>query len=518
MNSKNRVSFSLFSLLGLLMIGCNVNQENKLQKAPNLVFVIADQYRASAMGFLGKEPVITPQIDRFANEGVVFSNATSTIPVCSPYRAMLFTGKYYTNNNVPVNCYSDSPGVKLRRNDTTLLDALVRSGYDVGYIGKWHLEEPFEPYVPSGNNGGTGGSNWEEWTPPERRHGVQFWHAYNTWDNHFMPHYWTNESTRDQRLEVREWSPIHETDVAIDFITNRENRYRDPDRPFALFVSFNPPHTGYKWVPEKYKKLYKDIDDVDLVKLPSVVKGSPGETGALNNTRNYFACVSGVDDQFGRIINCLEQEQIEDNTLVIFTSDHGNCIGAHNHATKGVHWEESFSVPLIMGIPGIQNDVCDVLISPVDFYPTISGLLGLDEIFPAQVQGEDLSGAILNNNGQEPSSSIYAYLPYALADTLTHGYRGMAWGERGVRTKVHMLVVEKNPGSDTRFLLYDLKTDPYQLENIAQGNRDLILQMLNNELIPKLKSIDDEWWRIPVTDTWEFPEYFRQSVPTGRVW
>jgi len=470
------------------------------------------------MGFVGKEPVKTPTLDKFAEESIYFPQAASNYPICSPFRAMLFTGNYYTKNNVPANCYTNSPGVKLRRTDTTLLDALVNSGYYVGYIGKWHLEEPFEPFVPSGNNGGVGKLNWEEWTPPERRHGVQFWHAYNTWDNHFMPHYWTNESTREKRLEVRKWSPMHETDVAIDFITNLEKKYRNPDQPFALFVSFNPPHTGYKHVPQEYKQMYNGSEAKDLITLPSIEKGSAGEIHALNNIKNYFACVSGVDDQFGRIINCLEQQQIDNHTLVIFTSDHGNCVGAHNRATKGVHWEESFSVPLIMRIPGIQHEVKDILFSPVNFYPTICGLLGLADVFPGHIQGEDLSGIILNKNRSEPSSSLYAYLPYAVTDTLTFGYIGMAWGERGVRTKDHMLVVEKNPGNNTRFLLYDLIKDPYQRQNIALQNKKLILQLLNNEMIPKLKSIDDDWWSIPVTDTWEYPEYFRQSVPTDKLW
>jgi arylsulfatase A-like enzyme len=497
--------------------GCADSEKNRQQNTPNLVFVMADQFRASAMGFLGEEPVVTPNLDRMAGEGLVFTNATSTMPICSPYRAMLFTGKYYTHNSVPTNCHNRSPGVKLRRNDTTLLDALAGSGYSVGYIGKWHLEEPFEPYVPLVNNAGTDGWIWEEWTPPERRHGAQFWHAYNTWDQHFMPHYWTNKSTRGERLEVREWSPKHETDVAIDFIANGENMCRDPDSPFALFVSFNPPHTGYKWVPEKYKELYRDIDDADLVKLPSVTKGSTGQKGALANTRNYFACISGVDDQFGRILRCLEQEQLKNNTLVIFTSDHGNCVGAHNCFTKGVHWVESFKIPLIMHMTGIQNDISDVLVSPIDLFPTISGLLGLDDIFPETIHGQDLSGAILSNSETEPTSALYAYLPWAAADTLMYGYKGMAWGERGVQTKNHMLVVEKNPLSHTRFLLFDMKKDPHQQENIARGNKELILKLMNEELIPKLKSIGDDWWKILVTASWEYPEFFREDVITDEV-
>ena len=97
-NPMNRILIIVIIVANMLMVGCTDNQKRKDQKTPNLVFVMADQYRASAMGFLDKEPVITPNLDRFANEGLVFSNATSTFPICSPYRAMLFTGNYYTKN------------------------------------------------------------------------------------------------------------------------------------------------------------------------------------------------------------------------------------------------------------------------------------------------------------------------------------------------------------------------------------------------------------------------------------
>ncbi|TFH38807.1 MAG: DUF229 domain-containing protein, partial [Bacteroidia bacterium] len=361
-------------IFSLAIAGCKTEE-----KAPNIVFIFPDQYRSAAMGFMNQDPVITPNIDRLASEGLVFTDATSTMPVCSPFRAMLMTGNYYTVNNVALNCLSANPGNFLRTDDNTILDALAEADYSVGYIGKWHLEEPYEPYVESGNNGGPGKDNWEEWTPPERRHGVQFWYAYNTYDNHFRPHYWTNGSTRDKRVDIEEWSPVHETTVAIDFIRNSGDSARDPRKPFALFVSYNPPHTGYSYVPEEYRELYRDLSFDELNTRDNVMPGSTGEMHARRFLADYFACVSGIDEQVGRIMKCLDEEGIRGNTILVFTSDHGNCLGAHNQVTKNVFWEEAFNVPLLVSWPGkIKPGSSDLLFTPVDFFPTLASLAGFE--------------------------------------------------------------------------------------------------------------------------------------------
>ncbi|HUS85683.1 MAG TPA: sulfatase [Bacteroidales bacterium] len=498
--------------LYLLTVGSCRNDKD----APNIVFIMADQYRTAALGFLEQDPVITPNIDRLASEGIFFSNATSTMPVCSPYRAMLMTGNYYTINNVPMNCLSDNPGNYLRTDDNTILDALAASGYNVGYIGKWHLEEPKEPYVTSGNNAGPGKANWEEWTPPERRHGVQFWYAYNTFDNHFKPHYWTNKSTRDKRLEIEEWSPIHETSVAIDFIKNTDGTFRDTRKPFALFVSYNPPHTGYSYVPEKYRDLYKDMTFEQLNTRESVLPGSPGEDHARRVLADYFACVTGIDEQVGRIMECLVEQGLRKNTILVFTSDHGNCLGAHNHVTKNIFWEESFSVPLIISWPGKTGiGVSDILISPTDLFPTLAALAGIGS---GDVQGMDLSQKIVTGEGKEPLGALYAYLTHSQADSLVGGFPGKAWGERGFRIKDYMLVVNKLPGEPTVYYLSDLKADPFQMRNIALQNRELATAILEDLLNPKLESIGDEWYRIPVTKQSSYPNNLRELQPAAPVW
>ena len=126
------------------------------------------------MGFLGEEPVCTPNLDRFASQGLVLDSVSATYPVCSPFRAMLMTGKYPFSNGVTTNCQSHSApyGVQLREHDHCWSDILKDKGYTLGYIGKWHLDAPHEPYVDCYNNHGD--MKWNEWCPPNRRHGFDF--------------------------------------------------------------------------------------------------------------------------------------------------------------------------------------------------------------------------------------------------------------------------------------------------------------------------------------------------------
>ena len=143
---------------------------------PNLLFVFPDQMRGQAMGFLNEEPVQTPKLDQFAAQGLVLNNASATYPVCSPFRAMLMTGKYPHANKVIGNCTSKTAplSVQLQENDQCWSDILNDMEYSLGYIGKWHLDSPHEPYINCRNNEGE--IKWNEWCPPNRRHGFDFWY------------------------------------------------------------------------------------------------------------------------------------------------------------------------------------------------------------------------------------------------------------------------------------------------------------------------------------------------------
>ncbi|MBI9017934.1 MAG: sulfatase [Phycisphaerae bacterium] len=506
LSRRNFLQVTGLTLAGVLG-GCgNMAEKMIVKKRPNLVFVFPDQFRASAMGFVGKEPVITPNLDRFAREAKVLTDACSTRPVCSPYRAMLFSGNYYIKNGVWTNCNSKAMGIELRKSDVTMTDMFHKAGYYQGYIGKWHLEYPQAPYVKSGNNGGEGKMNWDEWTSPDRRHGVDFWYAYNTWDHHFQPHYWTNDSTRDSRVEIRQWSPEHEADKAIEFIKNEDGKMRDGDKPFVVFVANNPPHTAYSLVPDKYKEMYADKEFDELNTLENIKPGSKGQRMAKAGLKDYFACITGVDDNFGRILDTLKEQDLDDDTIVVFTSDHGNCVGANDYVTKNNPTDQAFLVPFIIRWPGkIKAGTDDLLIAPPDIYPTLAGLMGIKEYQPGGLEGADYSDALLGKKCQRPSSALYAVTEYSNTPFSQDDKDLYNMGERGVRTGRYTLVVKKTMGKNTRVILTDNQADPFQLKNIAMSQPELVKKLTEEELIPWLVKIGDDWVKRPMTEKIEYP-------------
>jgi len=463
-------------------------EAGKPARRPNLVFVFPDQMRGQALGFLKEDPVLTPHLDRFARQSLVLPQAVSTYPVCSPCRAMLLTGKYPHANKVLANCNSKSAayGYELQESDRCWSDVLKDQGYSLGYIGKWHLDSPRKPWVKSPNNSKK--FAWNEWCPPHRRHGFDFWYAYGTYDNHFKPEYWTNDSLRDERVVIHQWSPEHEADMAIKYIRNEGGKYRDPDKSFALVVAMNPPHMPYRLVPEKYLDRYRGKSPEDLINRLNVnlEKNTRGAKLARRQIKNYFAMITGVDEQFGRILACLEKEGIEEDTLVVFTSDHGNCLGCHDQVSKNVHYEESMRVPFLIRQPGkIEPRTDDLLLSTPDIYPTLLDLMGFGEHVPESVQGVSHAPLFQAGKGERPSSQLYLWAP--------HGRPAL--GRRGVRTHRYTMVVTRKKGSAETVVLHDNVEDPYQMKNIAGERPEIVEHLTRTELNPRLKKTCDPWDR-----------------------
>ena len=462
------------------------NLFGKPKVPPNLVIVFPDQMRGQAMGFLGEEPVITPRLDRFAEESLVFTQAVSNYPVCSPFRAMLMTGRFPHKNGVLSNCNSKTTPFdnELRREDRCWSDVLKDQGYSLGYIGKWHLDAPRKPFVISGNNSSR--FAWNEWCSPDRRHGFDFWYAYGTYDNHLAPEYWTTDGPRDRRVKIDRWSPEHEADQAIRYIRNEGGAYRVEGRPFALVVSMNPPHMPYHLVPKKYVDRYAGKTAEDLVVRGSVdlSKDTKGSRLARKQQKNYFAMITGVDEQFGRILDALEAEDLARDTIVLFTSDHGNCLGCHDEVSKNNRYEESMRVPFLLRWPGnIASRRDDLLLSSPDIAPTLLDLLGLKPHIPECMDGKSHAGICLTGEGKRPTSQFYLWVPVGEP----------AWGRRGVRTRTHTLEITKEKGKPPTTILHDNVKDPYQLENIAEVRPDLVKRLVETELIPWLEAAEDPW-------------------------
>lgn len=433
---------------------------------PNLVFIMADQYRGDALGCIGKKPVKTPCLDQLAAEGVNFTDAVSSYPVSSPARGMLMTGMYPLHSKVTGNCNSETApyGVELPQDARCWSDVLKEQGYRMGYIGKWHLDAPHKPYVDTNNNRGK--IAWNEWCPPERRHGFDHWIAYGTYDYHLKPMYWDTTAPRDSFYYVDRWGPAYEADKAIEYINEQKD-----GQPFALVVSMNPPHTGYELVPDRYKDMYKDLD-VEAIcagrpNLPA--KGTKTGDFFRQSIRDYYACITGVDENVGRIVDALKQNGLFDNTIVVFTSDHGDMMGVHEHIGKNIYYEEAMRIPLIISWPQKIRPRRDnkLMIAFADLYPSLLSLMGFGKEIPASVQTFDLSEEILTGKTDKEMAQPYYYVQF---DNHATGYRGL-------RTQTYTYVVHATDGKVDDIILFDRAKDPYQMNNIAGRHPELVRRL-----------------------------------------
>lgn len=465
----------------LLIAGVGSVAAQSVPKKPNLLIIMADQWRGNALGFMNVEPVKTPNLDRLASQGTAFTQAASGFPVSSPARAMLMTGRYPFATGVPTNCHSLSEpyGVEMHADAVCWSDVLNSKGYKTAYIGKWHLDAPRAPYVNTANNKGE--MAWNEWCPPERRHGFQEWVAYGTYDRHLNPMYWSRDAARDDFYYAEQWGPEHEVDKAIGFL----NGIVEADS-FAMMISMNPPHTGYDLVPEKYKQLYHDLNVDSLSATVKSLIDDPGKAFFKQNVADYYACMTGVDDQIGRLMTYLKERGLDENTVVVFTSDHGDQMGMNGLIGKDVPFDASMHIPMIIRYPnrvaaGVNSDL---LISLEDLYPTLLSMMGFArDIDPNQVQTRDLSRQVLGKGGAKPQGQLYfAY------DIYKPGYLRAGW--RGFRTDRYTLANRYDDGKVVEQRLYDRQQDPFMLTDIATTQPDVV-RKIDRRLAAELQKIGD---------------------------
>ena len=425
----------------------------------NLLFVFADQWRGGAIGYAKEDPVKTPNMDKFCEESTYCDHTFSTFPVCSPHRASLMTGKYPLSAGFFTNC---KRGLSLRLKDEEICigQVLKKSGYDTAYIGKWHLDEPEQNYHEFPKSGAR---DWDAYTPPGvRRHGFDYWYSYGTYDMHLSPHYWHDS---DEMIKVNKWSPEHETDKAIEYLS----KIRDKSKPFAMYISWNPPHSVYSEVPDEYLKLYEDVELKENVSLENIHHHT-GENAAMSEeelrltTKQYYAAISGLDKQFGRLMGFLKENNLYEDTLVILSADHGDMMGSHGLMGKHVWYEESIKIPFVVHVPGNKNKRCSTCIGSQDMMPTVLGLLGCS--IPDTVEGEDCSKFITGVEDRNRVSFIMACPGRAdfVEKFKKAGKDPAEFGWRGVRTQEYTYVMELGYDviSNPKRYLYDIKNDPQQ--------------------------------------------------------
>lgn len=426
---------------------------------PNILLILPDQMRASAMGCDGNAEVHTPHIDRLAAEGIRFKRTYANVPVCCPARAILLTGTYPHVNGMVAN------DLRLREDQVTIAEILREAGYRTGFVGKWHLDGgPRDPgFVP----------------PGPRRQGFDFWAAYECHHRHFQPTYFRDTP---QMITMSKFEPEASCDFAVEFLRSQRK-----DRPFFLTVQMGPPHDPYG-APEEYMRRYipQRITPPGNWRPGSEVRAAPRRglgaalapyvpTGGLEEIAAYYAAITALDDQVGRLLQTLAEQDLDENTIVLFTSDHGDMLGSHGLRRKRKPHDESARVPGIMRWPARipRGRIVDTLFSHVDMAPTLLALAGLS--VPKAMQGEDLSRVALGETTDGPAAVLLQIFVPFNPDQVAKPWRGII-------TAGHTYArFEEGP-----WLLFDQERDPAQMQNLVG---DPVHAELERELDQRLAAL-----------------------------
>ena len=400
---------------------------------PNVVFILADQLRAASLPLYGESQIDTPHLDRLAAEGVVLDHCISSSPVCTPYRAMLLTGRH------PQTTGHIHNWIRTRQTEISIADAFAHAGYRTGWVGKWHLHTGNWP------------SNWApDWVPEGRdRLGFQYWRAYNMHMVYFDGFVQTNGDWEYERWEGYETEALNRYGFAF--------MDEAGDGPFCLFLSPHQPHfTPGQFAPEAYyERLPKALELPENV--PEAVRDE-----SLTMVRHYLAMTLALDDMVGELLDYLDRTGRAENTLVVFTSDHGSQCGAQGVRpwSKKHPYQASLHVPCILRLPGaLEGGVRrETLTAPVDFMPSLCALCGVP--IPRTVEGHDLSAAW---RGEPGAYEPQAVLTMNFSSRYDHIADGQEW--RGVRTQRYNYAA----WLDGRRELYDLQQDPLEMQNVVDA-------------------------------------------------
>ncbi|MDD7193463.1 MAG: sulfatase-like hydrolase/transferase [Clostridiaceae bacterium] len=392
-------------------------------KKPNIIFYFSDQQRADTAGCYGQKLPVTPNLDSVAKEGTLFENAFTCQPVCGPMRACLQSGVYATQ----IGCYRND--IALPTDTKGIAHYLKEAGYDTAYIGKWHLASDSEHRLAT------------KATPKERRGGYDYWRAADVLEftSHGYNGYVFDEN--GNKLDFKGYRADRINDYAIEYVK------KSHDKPFFMFVSHLEPHHQNDHLrfesPKGLKNSFKNYD------VPGDLKGTLGDWRL--QMPSYLACCNRVDYNFGKLIQTLKDEGIYDNTVIIYTSDHGCHFRTRNAEYKRSCHEASIKVPLVITGGGFTGGgkVSD-LVSLIDLPATVLDIAGAE--IPEHFMGKSLA----DKKGHE---SVFIQISESQIG-------------RAVRTdRWKYSVSAKNRDSAfadsyTEDCLYDLQNDPYEKNNL----------------------------------------------------
>ncbi|MGJ8691798.1 MAG: sulfatase [Thalassotalea sp.] len=478
----NKVTNLWLLVIGTLssLTGCAINSHATLvtkpeNKQPNVLFIIVDDYRV-AMGAMGDEKAITPNLDKLASEGVLFNRAYANVPVCGASRASMMTSTLPHKTR-----FIDYLGNAEREvpEAITMGEFFKTSGYYTVSNGKI-----FHSRQDSNEN------SWSEpaWEPMAKGPGY-----YSEDSKNYIkpsPRFgkrgpWFESS--DQPDDVYYDGQVKQKTV------NDLKRLVQTDKPFFIATGFRRPHLPFN-APQKYFDLYKDTNFQPSslrnkpINSPASLNGSgeikgyhfkniPYNSDEFHRSSllGYYAAVSFIDQQVGEVLSTLDALGIRDNTIVVLTSDHGFNLGEHNFWGKHNMLNKALQIPLIIDAPHKRSAVkSDVLVSLIDIFPTIVELSGLapSETLKQQIFGKSLAPLLSNPNAEH---SDYAYSRFKSGDTLI--------SEQLIYTEY------QTPRGELESMLFDLSVDPEETTNVVSEQKH---QAAIQKMSAKLKQIKQQ--------------------------
>lgn len=447
-----------------------------MSKRPNILFFFTDDQRFDTIHALGNNEIITPNMDRLVENGAAFTHAHipcgTSGAVCMPSRAMLHTGRtlFHLQNE----------GQEIPNEHITLGETLKKAGYRTFGTGKWH--NGTNSYSRSFTDGAEifFGGMWDHWNVPTCKYDPT-----GKYDNviNFTPNCFYNN--QPWKIHCDKFSTgTHSTELisnaAIDFMQDYNS-----EEPFFMYVSYLAPHDP-RTMPQRFKDMY----DPDRIKLPdNFMEEHPFDYGVSDirdevlapyprtpevvkkHIAEYYAMITHVDYEIGRVMEALEKTGKADNTIIVFAGDNGLAVGQHGLMGKQSHYEHSIRVPLIFSGPGIPKGLkADNYAYLLDIYPTLCDLVKVN--IPDSVEGKSLL-PIMNN----PELKLRETLYFAYTELI-----------RSVKDNHYKLIEYAGKANCTQ--LFDIENDPFETDNLyGRDGYESIIKRLSDELV----KFRDQW-------------------------
>lgn len=434
-------------------------------RRPNLLYVFSDEHRRCSMPGEKHTEVIAPTFAQFAKQGMTMNQCISNYPVCSPYRGILMSGRWPFQSGIIDNALQLPPDCG------SLGEAFRSAGYDTSYVGKWHLSKSDGVFIPAGSG----------------RQGFRDWHVWANTNPHFNKSF-TFDPNTGARIQPKGYNATLMTDTALDFI----HAHKSSDaKPWMMILSWNPPHPPFGDAPDGQKSLY---EPAALTMRPNVQESvahsrkASGDQKLRESQRDYYAHISAIDREFERLLKALEETGQAENTIVVYTSDHGEMMGSHGYMGKRLPWDESCNVPFIVRYPGKvpEGMSSEVLFSAIDIFPSMCGLASVP--VPSHCVGRDLSKALMGKRIDKDPESVF--LMHISKERASGGEENAAPLFRGIRTARHTYAVAE----DGRWMFHDNREDPFQMHNLVSDTKAKgMMRDLDGEMLKYLKEAGDNF-------------------------